>query len=108
MSPGQAPPGSLTAPAWRPAPPRAAAPTAMMRPSNAATSGTQPAKRTGSTSETVSLRDDLLHDLVGPRADPRQARVAPRTLDRDLAHVTVTAEDLDRVIRHLPLHLWPH
>src|SRR5260370_38569252 len=108
MRPGQAAPRSRPAAAFRPAAARAPAPTAMMRPSNAATSGTQPAKRTGSTSETVSLRDDLLHDLVGPRADPRQARVAPRTLDRELAHVTVTAEDLDRVIRHLPLHLWPH
>src|SRR5260370_2049712 len=101
MRPGQAAPRRRPTSAVRPAAARAPAPTAMMRPSNAAARGTQPARRRGSTSETVSLRDDLLHDLVGPRADPRQARVAPRTLDRELAHVTVTAEDLDRVIRHL-------
>src|SRR5207237_8067393 len=52
-------------------------------------------------SKTVRLGDDLLHDLVGTRTDPRQAGVAPRPLNRKLAHVTVAAEDLDRVVRDL-------
>src|SRR5258708_22954716 len=47
-------------------------------------------------SQPVSLGDDLLHDLVRPGADPRQAGVAPGALDRELSHVAVAAEDLDR------------
>src|SRR5260370_15173884 len=53
------------------------------------------------TLEPVSLGDDLLHDLVRPGADPRQAGVAPRALDRKLAHVAVAADDLDCLISHL-------
>src|SRR5437588_454088 len=100
-SPGHAVPRSRTVSALRPAAARAPAPTAMILPSKAATSGRHPAKRMVCISETVSLGDDLLHDLVGPRADPRQPCVAPRALDRKLAHVAVTAEDLDRLVRHI-------
>src|SRR4029077_8038292 len=107
-----------TTSARRPAAARALGPTAMIRPANAATSGVHPAKRSGSIttaarrnpgkasdfagrSQAVRLGDDLLHDLVGPGADPSQPRVAPRPLDWKLAHVAVTAEDLDRLIRDI-------
>src|SRR5207253_4309161 len=101
ISPGHAAPRSRMISALRPAAARAPTPTAMIRPSKAATSGTHPAKRTGSTSEPVGLGDDLLHDLVGPCAYPRQPGIAPCPLDWKLAHVAVAAEDLDRVVCHL-------
>src|SRR5437868_10221056 len=91
ISPGKAAPRSRTISALRPAAARAPTPTATIRPSKAATSGTHPAKRTGSTSEPVGLGDDLLHDLVGPCANPRQPGIAPCPLDWKLAHVAVAA-----------------
>src|ERR1700737_2614043 len=123
ISPGQAVPVSRTTRALRPAACRAALPTARIRPSMPdATSGSQPANSVGwinsgsprthgaasefvGYSQSVGLGDDLLHDLVRPSADPRQAGVAPRALDRKLAHVAMAAEDLDRLVGHLACDL---
>src|SRR5205807_8164224 len=59
-----------------------------------------PSPRAGSPerSEPVRLADELLHDLVGAGADPAQAGITPGALDRELPHVAVAAQDLDRLV----------
>src|SRR5207245_11439252 len=58
-------------------------------------------KQDGLHLQTVSLGDDLLHDLVRAGADAPQTRVPPGPLDGELVHVSMPAEDLDRVVRHV-------
>src|SRR6266849_6910393 len=112
ISPGHAAPPSRKTSAPLPATERASDPTPMILPSTlAATSGSQPANRMACviegpfevaglarSSQAVGLGDDLLHDLVRAGADPRQPGVAPGPFDRELAHVTVPAQDLNRLV----------
>src|SRR5262249_50887210 len=51
--------------------------------------------------EPVRAADDVEHDLVGARADPVQAHVAPHALDAVLLHVAGAAVDLDALVGDL-------
>src|SRR3954453_16932264 len=49
--------------------------------------------------------DQLLHDLVGPGPDPRDARVRPGAGDAVLVHVAVAAPQLDAGVEDVVLDL---
>src|SRR4051794_37333346 len=54
--------------------------------------------RAGQALQTVRSPNHVEHDLVGPRADPVQAQIAPRPLDLVLAHIARAAKDLQAFV----------